>query len=83
VVDIADSPVAPRTTVIQPNGLLATGSTRVRNILGGGVVDSDSDSDDDLPLSLAFLSAPKVDKGKRRAMDMSEGVTGELAVFPK
>lgn len=43
-------------------------------------MDSDSDSDDDLPLSLAFLTAPKVDKGKRRATDLSEGVTGELSV---
>jgi hypothetical protein len=80
VLDIADSPDAPRTTYVrsqatsvQPNGLLATG---VRSILGGGVVDSDSDSGDE-PLSLAFLKAPKVDKGKRRA-DLSEGVNGEL-----
>lgn len=71
-----DSPVAPR---VVPNGLLATGSAGVRSpaqLLGKDAIDSDSE--DDVPLSLDFLVATRVDKGKRRATDdVGDGATGE------
>jgi hypothetical protein len=69
VLDLADSPVRPApakrtkstTAATTADVLAALGKSRSADLIGSG-----SESDD-VPLSLDFLLAPKVDKGKRRA----------------